>query len=152
MVRPIPEGYHSVTPYITVDGADAAIRWYGAAFGAVEMLRLPMEGKIGHAEIRIGDSPIMLSDEWPAIGKLGPKTRGGGTAAFLIYVEDVDSAYARAIAAGATELRPIQDQFYGDRSGTLIDPYGHEWTIATHVEDVSGDEMQRRMAAMPAPA
>jgi PhnB protein len=145
--KAIPEGYHSVTPYMTVDGAAEAIRWYGEAFGATEALRLPMGDKIGHAEIRIGDSFVMLSDEWPDMGMLGPKSRGGTTMSLMIYVEDADAVFARAIAAGATEERAVQDQFYGDRSGTLIDPFGHRWTVSTHVEDVPEDEIQRRMAA-----
>jgi PhnB protein len=145
-VKAIPEGYHSVTPYLIVDGAEEAIRFYERAFGATEMLRLPMGDKIGHAEIRIGDSFVMLSDEWPEYGKLGPKARGGATSSLMIYVEDVDAAFERALAAGAAEERPVEDQFYGDRSGTLIDPFGHSWTLATHVEDVGEEEMQRRMA------
>ncbi len=145
-VKAIPEGYHSVTPYLIVDGAEEAIRFYERAFGATEMLRLPMGDKIGHAEIRIGDSFVMLSDEWPEYGKLGPKARGGATSSLMIYVEDVDAAFERALAAGATEERPVEDQFYGDRSGTLVDPFGHSWTLATHVEDVGEEEMQRRMA------
>jgi PhnB protein len=145
-VRAIPEGYHSVTPYMIVDGAAEAIRWYGEAFGATEALRLPMGDKIGHAEIRIGDSFVMLADEWPDMGMLGPRSRGGPTMSLMIYVEDSDSAFARAIEAGATQERPVETQFYGDRSGTLIDPFGHRWTISTHVEDVADDEIQRRMA------
>ena len=141
----IPEGYHSVTPYLIVDGAEEAIRFYERAFGATEMLRLPMGGKIGHAEVRIGDSIVMLSDEWPDYGKLGPASRGGATSSLMIYLEDVDAAFERAIAAGATLERPVEDQFYGDRSGTVTDPFGHSWTLSTHVEDVAEDEMQRRM-------
>ncbi|HEX6376474.1 MAG TPA: VOC family protein [Allosphingosinicella sp.] len=144
--RAIPEGYHSVTPYLTVDGAAEAIRWYAQAFGATEALRLPMGDKIGHAEIRIGDSFVMLADEWPEMGMLGPKSRGGPTASLMIYVEDSDAVFARAMAAGAIQERPVENQFYGDRSGTLIDPFGHRWTISTHVEDVADDEIQRRMA------
>lgn len=149
--RPIPEGYHSVTPYMIVDGAAEAIRWYERAFGATEALRLPMGDRIAHAEIRIGDSFVMIADEWPDMGMLGPKARGGATMSLMIYVEDSDSAFARAIEAGAIEERPVETQFYGDRSGTLIDPFGHRWTIATHVEDVSEDEMQRRMAEFARP-
>lgn len=145
-VKPIPEGYHSVTPYITVDDGAAAIRFYVAAFGAVETVRMEMGGKMGHAEVRIGDSVVMLSDEWPQMDVYGPRTRGGPTSSLMIYVEDVDSAFARAIEAGGTVERPVQDQFYGDRSGTLVDPFGHRWTISTHVEDVSEEEMHRRMA------
>lgn len=145
-VKAIPEGYHSVTPYMIVDGAAEAIRWYGQAFGATEALRLPMGDKIAHAEIKIGDSFIMISDEWPDMGLLGPKARGGATASLMIYVEDSDLVFARAMAAGAIQERPVETQFYGDRSGTLIDPFGHRWTIATHIEDVPEDEIQRRMA------
>ena len=145
-VQAKPDGYHSVTPYLIVDGAEEAIRWYGEALGAEEVLRLPMGDKIGHAEIRIGDSHVMLSDEWPDLGKLGPKSRGGATSMLMIYLEDVDSAFERAIAAGAEIERPVENQFYGDRSGTILDPFGHSWTLATHVEDVPDDEVQRRMA------
>ncbi len=145
-VKAIPDGYHSVTPYLIVDGAEEAIRWYGAALGATEVMRLPMGDKIGHAEIKIGDSFIMLSDEWPDYGKLGPKARGGATSSLMIYLENVDAAYERAIAAGATAERPVENQFYGDRSGTVIDPFGHSWTLSTHVEDLSEEEIQRRMA------
>jgi PhnB protein len=147
-VSHIPEGYHSVTPYLIVDGADAAIRFYGEAFGAEEVLRMPMgdSGKLAHAEIRIGDSHVMISDEWPDQGFLGPKARGGATASLLIYVEDVDAAYERAVAAGCTAERPPEDQFWGDRMGTLTDPFGHRWSLGTHFEDVPEDEMERRMA------
>ena len=145
-VKAKPEGYHSVTPYLTVDGAEEAIRFYTEAFGATEILRLPMGGKIGHAEIRIGDSVVMLADEWPDYGKLGPKSRGGATSGLMIYLEDVDAAFERAVAAGGTVERPVEDQFYGDRSGTITDPFGHSWTLSTHVEDIAEDELQRRMA------
>jgi PhnB protein len=147
-VKPIPEGYHSVTPYLTVDGAADAIRFYEQAFGATELLRMPMGDRIGHAEIRIGDSVVMLSDEWPDFGKLGPNKRGGASSMLMIYLEDVDAAFARAVAAGATVERGVEDQFYGDRSGSVTDPFGHSWTLSTHVEDVPEDEMQRRMEAM----
>jgi PhnB protein len=146
-VNPIPDGYHSVTPYLIVDGAAEAIRWYGEALGAVEVLRLPMGDKVGHAEIRIGNSHVMLSDEWPDYGKLGPKARGGATSGLNVYLEDVDAAFARALAAGASVERPVEDQFYGDRSGTIIDPFGHSWTLSTHIEDLSEEEIQQRMAA-----
>lgn len=145
-VKPIPDGYHSVTPYLIVDDAEAAIRWYGEALGAEELFRLPMGGKIGHAEIRIGDSHVMLSDEWPDMGKLGPKARGGATSSLMVYVEDVDAAFRRATEAGATAERPVENQFWGDRMGSLVDPFGHSWSLATHVEEVSPDEMERRMA------
>ena len=145
-VQAKPDGYHNVTPYLIVDGAAEAIRWYGEALGAEEVLRLPMGDRIAHAEIRIGDSIIMLSDEWPDMGKLGPKSRGGATSGMMIYLDDADAAFERAIAAGATQEQPVQDQFYGDRSGSFTDPFGHSWTVATHVEDVPEDELQRRMA------
>jgi len=145
-VRAIPEGYHSVTPYLVVDGAAEAIRWYEQAFGATEMLRLPMGDKLGHAEIRIGDSYVMLADEFPEMDIRGPRSRGGPTSSLMIYVEDVDSAFDRAMTAGATVDRPVENQVYGDRSGTIIDPFGHKWTLSTHIEDVPADEMQRRMA------
>ena len=148
-VNPIPEGYHSVTPYLIVDGAEAAIRFYAEAFGAEEVLRMPMgdSGKLAHAEILIDGSHVMLSDEWPDMDLLGPNARGGATASLMIYVADVDSAFARALSAGARQERPPENQFWGDRMGTLVDPFGHRWTLATHVEDVSDEEMQRRAAA-----
>ena len=147
MTKPIPEGYHSITPYIIVDDANRAIDYYKQAFGATELFRLPVGDRIVHAEIRIGDSVVMLADEMPDMGLLGPLTRGGATAGMMIYVEDVDTAFPRAIAAGATVEREVADQFYGDRSGSLIDPFGHRWMVSTHVEDVSEEEMKRRMAA-----
>lgn len=147
-VQARPDGYHSVTPYLAVDDAAGAIEWYGRAFGAEEVMRLPMPGgKIGHAEIRSGDSHVMLSDEWPDMDILGPKKRGGSTSSCMIYLEDVDQAVARAVEAGATVQKPVTHEFYGDRSGSLVDPFGHRWTLATHVEDVPEDEMRRRMAA-----
>lgn len=146
-VEPIPSGYHSVTPYIIVDGGAQAIEFYTKAFGAEEMARMPgPEGRIMHAEIKIGDSPVMLADEFPDMGAKGPKAFGGSPTSLMIYVEDVDAVFGRALEAGATEVRAVQDQFYGDRSGTLRDPFGHQWTIATHVEDVSEEDLQRRMA------
>lgn len=151
-VQPVPQGYHSVTPYLIVDDADAAIRWYGQALGATEVFRLPMGEKIGHAEVKIGDSHVMLSDEWPDMGLVGPKARGGSTSSFMIYLPDVDAAFDRAVAAGATVERRPEDQFWGDRSGTIHDPFGHRWTLATHVEEVAPDEMERRMAAWSAEA
>lgn len=155
-----PEGYHSVTPYLIVDGAAEAIDFYKRAFGAEELFRMPMpvpsdaaggvEGgeRIAHAEIRIGDSPVMLADEHPEMDLLGPEARGGATASLMIYVEDADAVFEQAMDAGAAEEKPVQDQFYGDRSGTLIDPFGHRWTIATHIEDVAPEEMERRMAEL----
>ncbi len=144
-VKAIPTGYHSVTPYLIVDGAAAALDYYHRAFGAEEVFRMPMGAKIGHAEFRIGDSVVMLSDEWPEMGYLGPTRRGGASIGLMIYVDDVDAVFDRAVKAGATVEKPVQNQFYGDRSGTLVDPFGHRWSVATHVEDVAPDEMQRRM-------
>ncbi len=147
-VSPIPEGYSSVTPYLTLNDADAAIAFYKQAFGATEVFRMPMGDKIGHAELRIGNAHVMLSDEWPDMDILSPKARGGATSSLMIYLDGVDAAYDRAIAAGATAERPPEDQFWGDRMGTLVDPFGHRWSLATHVEDVSPEEMGRRMADM----
>jgi PhnB protein len=151
-VNPIPEGYRTITPYLVVEDAAGAIDFYSRAFGATETFRMPAGDKIAHAELRIGDSMLMLSDEWPEHGFLGPRSRGGATSSILLYVEDVDSAFARAIEAGGTEQRPVEDQFYGDRSGTLADPFGHIWSIATHVRDVGEEEMRRAMETMAAPA
>jgi PhnB protein len=150
-VKPIPEGYHSVTPYLIVRGAAQALEFYKKAFGARELFRFPMpDGQIGHAEIRIGDSNIMLADEPtnPAhqqTGHKSPKSLGGSSVGITLYVEDVDAVAKQAVAAGAKEVRPVVDQFYGDRSGTFQDPFGHIWTIGTHKEDVTPEEMQRRM-------
>jgi PhnB protein len=147
-VQPIPSGYHSITPYLYVHDAAGALDFYQRAFGAIELMRFPgPPGKIGHAEIRIGDSPIMLADEFPEMGVRGPKTVGGVASSLLIYVENVDARFQQAVAAGAKVLRPLKDQFYGDRSGAVEDPYGHVWHLATHMEDVSVEEMQRRAAA-----
>lgn len=143
--KPIPDGYHSVTPYLIVKGASRAIDFYKQAFGATELLRMDgPDGSIGHAEIKIGDSPVMLADEHPEMGFRSPQTLGGPGLSLMIYVENVDEVFPRAIAAGAKELRPVQNQFYGDRSGTLEDPFGHIWTVSTHVEDIPEDEMLRR--------
>jgi PhnB protein len=149
MVKPIPDGYHSVTPYIIVDDAAAAILFYGKAFGATEVLRLPMGDKIGHAEIKIGDSHVMLADEFPERDIRGPKARGGTAGSIMLYVDDVDSTFKRALDAGARTDKDmdVKDQFYGDRSGSLIDPFGHKWTVATHIEDVPPQEMEARMKA-----
>ena len=150
-VSPIPEGYHSVTPYLIVQDGAAAIDFYVQAFGAVELFRLPgPDGKLGHAEIKIGDSHVMLADECPQMGAQSPATLGGAGVSLMLYVEDVDSQFATALAAGATEVRAVQNQFYGDRSGTLKDPFGHTWTLGTHVEDVEPEELERRMAAFSA--
>ncbi|HEU4704831.1 MAG TPA: VOC family protein [Sphingomicrobium sp.] len=145
MVRPIPEGYHSITPYLIVDDARAAIDFYGRAFGAEEKFRLPMGEKIGHAELQIGDSVVMLADEFPDMGHLGPNSRGGPTANLMLYVPDVDFAFRKAIEAGGKQLRPVEDQFWGDRMGTLTDPFGHQWSLATHVREVPPEEMKQRM-------
>ena len=144
MPKPIPEGYHSVTPYLVVDDAAKAIEFYKEAFGAEEKYRLPMGGKIGHAEIKIGDSYVMLADEFPEMGHLSPKARGGTTVSLLIYLDDVDTAFQRAKDAGATEAKALEDQIWGDRMGTLTDPFGHQWSLATHIEDVSEEEIGRR--------
>jgi PhnB protein len=150
--KPIPDGYRTVTPYLIVKGAAKALEFYQKALGAEERVRMPgPEGKIMHAEIQIGDSMIMLADEFPQMGAVSPQTLGGTPVGICLYVENVDALFKRAIAAGGKEERPLQNQFYGDRSGTLIDPFGHKWTIATHIEDVPMEEMQRRMAAMKPP-
>lgn len=146
--KPIPEGYHSVTPYLIVKGAAAAIDFYERAFGATELLRMPDgRGAIAHAEVKIGDSVIMLADENPNLGYRGPRSLGGSTVSILLYVSDVDGTYERALKAGARAQRPVANQFYGDRSGAIEDPFGHFWTISTHVEDVPPDEMKRRIEA-----
>lgn len=146
-VAPIPAGYHSVTPYLIVDGAAKAIDFYQRAFGATELFRLPgPDGKVMHAEVKIGDSPVMLADEME--GFRGPLALGGAAVSLMIYVTDVDRVFAQALAAGGREMRPLTDQFYGDRMGTLVDPFGHVWSIATHVEDVSPEEIDRRFAKM----
>jgi PhnB protein len=147
-VQAPPPGYHSVTPYLALRDAKAAIDFYKRAFGAELLMSLDMpDGKIAHAEIRIGDSILMMSEESAEWGNKSPLTLGGSAVFMMIYVPDVDAAFAKALAAGATEVRPVQDQFYGDRAGTLKDPYGYQWTLATHIEDVSTEEAQRRMEA-----
>jgi PhnB protein len=147
-VKPIPEGYHSATPYLIVKDAARAIEFYKRAFGATELLRMAAPGgKIGHAEIKIGDSPIMLADEVPDMGALSPESLGGTPVSILLYVEDVDAVFNQAIAAGAKVQRPVKDQFYGDRTGGVTDPFGHVWYVATHKEDVSPEEMRKRAAA-----
>lgn len=145
MVNTIPEGYHSVTPYLVIKGASQAIEFYKRAFGATEVMRMASpDGKIGHAELAIGDSKIMLADEYPEMGHRSPQSIGGTGVSIMLYLDKVDEVFKRAIAAGAKELQPVKDQFYGDRSGTLQDPFGHVWTVSTHVEDVPPDEMRRR--------
>jgi len=146
-VAPIPAGYHAVTPYLIVDNAAQAIDFYQRAFGAAELFRLPGPGgKVMHAEVKIGDSPVMLADEME--GYRGPRALGGTAVSLMIYVNDVDRVFAQALAAGAKEQRAVADQFYGDRTGTLVDPFGHVWSIATHVEDVAPEEIDRRFAKM----
>ncbi len=148
-VKPIPEGYHSVTPYLIVNGAARAIDFYKKAFGAQELFRMDgPDGKIMHAEIKIGDSPVMLADEFPQRGYRAPRAEEGTPVSLMIYVEDVDKVAAQAIAAGIKTERPVEDMFYGDRTGTFLDPFGHRWTISTRKEEVTKQEMERRMAAL----
>jgi PhnB protein len=148
-VKPIPDNYPRVTPYLYIDGAAEAIEYYGKVLGATERGRMGgPDGKIGHAELEIGDSLIMLADEHPDMGALGPKKVGGTPMTIHVYVEDVDTAFERAIENGGKEIRAVQDQFYGDRSGMFEDPFGHSWNVASHVEDVPPDEMAKRAAAM----
>lgn len=147
-VKSIPEGYHNITPYLICKGAAKAMEFYREAFGATELFRLDGPGDaIGHAEMKIGDSPFMLADEFPDMGARSPESYGGSPVNIMLYVNDVDKTVERAVARGAKLVRPVQDQFYGDRNGTLIDPFGHSWTIATHKEDVSPEEMKRRSEA-----
>lgn len=146
-VKAIPDGYNSVTPYLVVEGADRAIDFYKKAFGASEAYRLDHEGKVAHAELKIGNSMLMISEPMANSVYQDPISIGGSPVGLMIYVEDVDKVYQQAIAAGATEIRPVEDQFYGDRSGNLKDPFGHLWTVATHVEDISPEEINRRFEA-----
>jgi PhnB protein len=149
-VKPIPEGYRSITPYLIIKGAARAIEFYKQAFGATEVMRFPgPDNTIGHAELRLGDSVIMLADEMPNGQYRSPDAFGGSPVSLMIYIEGVDQVFARALSLGAKQIRAVEDQFYGDRSGNLVDPFGHIWTVATHVEDVSAEEMQRRMEALP---
>ncbi len=150
MAKPIPDGYPRVSPYLIVDGANAAIDFYVSVLGAKERMRMPgPDDKVGHAELAIGESLIMLADEFPDMGARSPKSIGGSPVTIHVYVEDVDATVALAVKAGAAILRPVEDKFYGDRGGEFIDPYGHRWSIATHVEDLSPEEMQLRMGEMP---
>ena len=147
-VKPIPGGFHTVTPYLTINGAAAAIEFYKKAFAAEEIVKYPAPGgKIGHAQIKIGDSTIMLADEYPEMNVRGPKSLGGTSVSLYVHVPDVDTVTNRAIAAGAKVLRPLQNEFYGDRAATLEDPFGHKWTLATHIEDVPPPELQKRLDA-----
>lgn len=145
-VTPIPAGYHSITPYLIINGAAAALEFYKNAFGAREKVRMPAPGgRIGHAEILIGTSHVMLADENPEMGARAPQPGSSSPVSILLYVKDVDKVFERAVNSGARVERPVENQFYGDRTGTIIDPYGHRWHIHTHIEEVSSKEMQRRM-------
>ena len=148
-VKPVPDGYHSVTPYLIIDGATRALDFYRRVFGATERMRMPgPDGKVGHAEITIGDSMIMLADEHLEMGARGPRAFGGAAVSVMLYVNDVDATVKAAVAEGAKLLQPVEDKFYGDRMGTIEDPFGHHWHIGTHKEDVPPDEMKRRAAAL----
>jgi PhnB protein len=148
MVKQIPDGYHAVTPYLIVDGGTKALAFYAHVFGAVERMRIDgAGGKIGHAEFTIGDSFVMLADEHPEVDALCPTTVGGTPVTLHVYVDDVDAVVAKAVAAGARLTRPVADQFYGDRVGGITDPFGHRWSVATHKEDLTNEELQRRAAA-----
>jgi PhnB protein len=150
-VKPIPEGYRSVTPYLIVDGGARAIDFYREAFGATERMRMSGPGgKVGHAEILIGDSVVMLADEHPEMGVRAPGAFGGAAVSLVLYVANVDETVKTAVAAGGRIIRPVEDKFYGDRSGTIEDPFGHLWHVSTHVEDVPHDELERRAAALAA--
>jgi PhnB protein len=147
MVKPIPDGYPQVSPYLVVDGASGAIDFYVKVLGATERMRMDAPGgKVGHAELQLGESLIMLADEYPDLGFYGPKPGVASPVAISVYVEDVDAVFERAVEAGAQVVQPIEDRFYGDRLGTFEDPFGHRWSVATHVEDVPPDEMARRAA------
>jgi PhnB protein len=146
-VKPIPDGYPQVTPYLCVDGAKAAIEFYTNVLGAKERMHMPgPDGKIGHGELELGESLLLFADEFPEMGVRGPKAVGGTPVMIMIYVEDADAVFDAAVAAGATSLRPVENQFYGDRTGQFEDPFGHRWSVATHVEDVPPDEMEKRAA------
>ncbi len=148
-VKAIPDDYPQVIPSLAVDGAAAAIDFYGGVFGTTVRLRIDAPaGRIGHAELQLGDSVLMLADEMPDMGFLGPKSVGGTPVTISVYVDDVDATFDRALKAGATERRPVEDQFYGDRSGQFEDPFGHRWNVGTHIEDVPEDEMRRRAEQM----
>ena len=147
MVKPIPDGYHALTAYLSVHDGKAAIEFYKQAFGATVVQVMEHEGRIGHADLLIGDSHLMLADEFPEISFRSPRTIGGSPVQIMLYVPNVDEVFERAVAAGAKVTRPVSDQFYGDRNGGLEDPFGHVWFVSTHVEDVSDEEMQRRAKA-----
>jgi PhnB protein len=151
-VKPIPDGYQSVIPYLIVDGAGDAIDWYTKSLGAKEMVRMGGPGgKVGHAELQFGDSVVMLADEFPDMGIKSPKTIGGSPVNLCVYLEDVDATFDDAVKGGAKVLQPVEDKFYGDRSGQIEDPFGHIWSLMTHVEDVSPEEMERRTAEQMPP-
>ena len=144
-----PEGYHAITPYLIVSGAAKAIDFYKKVLSAIEIMRMPgPDGRVAHAELRIGDSVIMLADESPATGATSPATIGGTPVGIMLYVKDVDAVFKKALAEGATSKREVADQFYGDRNGTFTDPFGHQWTVGTHIEEVTPEEMKARMAKM----
>jgi len=152
-IKPIPKGYHAVTPYLSVQGAAGAVAFYKKVFGAKEIMRMPGPGgTIGHAEIQVGDSRIMLADEFPEMNFRSPRSVGGTPVNIHLYVPDVDKVVEKAVAAGAKLLRPVADQFYGDRSGSLEDPFGHVWHVATHIKDIPIKELKKRAAAMAASA
>ena len=148
MTNPIPDNRPRVSAYLCVDGAADAIEFYTSVLGFTERARMEFQGRIGHCELALGDSLVMLSDEWPEVGVVGPRTLGGTPVSMSVYVEDSDATFAAALAAGATELRPVENQFYGDRSGQFEDPWGHRWGVSTHVEDVDPEELARRAASM----
>jgi PhnB protein len=144
-VKPVPDGYHTATPYLIVQNAANAIEFYKKAFGATELMRMPGPGgKIVHAEIKIGDSPIMLADESPEMGHKSPQSLGGTPVGLLLYLNDVDAQFKQAVTAGAKVQRPLRDEFYGDRTGTVIDPFGHTWSLATHKEDLTPEQIEKR--------
>jgi PhnB protein len=148
MAKPIPEGYHTLTPYLAVDDASKAIEFYKRAFGATERVRMPTEdGKVAHAELEIGDSLIMLSDQFPQATVKPPKEIGGTSSGVFMYTENVDETVQQAVDAGGTITMPVEDMFWGDRFGKVTDPFGHEWQIATHVEDLTEEEIQKRASA-----
>ena len=150
--KTIPDGYHSVTPYLCCREAGKAIDFYKKAFGATELMRMPAGDKIGHAELQVGSSRVMLADEFPEMGFVSPQSLGGSPVMLHLYVDDVDATVKTAEAAGAKITRPVADQFYGDRGGQLDDPFGHKWYVSTHIEDLSFEEVQERMAKAPAGA
>jgi PhnB protein len=147
-VKPVPDGYHTITPYLSIKGAADAIAFYTKAFGAREIMRMAQpDGRVGHAELQIGDSRVMLADEFPEMNFRSPQSIGGTPVTLHMYVEDVDAVVARAVAAGARVTQPVEDKFYGDRSGSVTDPWGHVWHVSTHKEDLSMEEIRRRAAA-----